>query len=70
MMPPLTGRLLVSRGGRIIGLLDKLSILHSTSADAWKTLWKSMHENGILWPISSGPMLQKHGPCSDQLEKH
>ena len=49
MMPPLTGRLLVSRGGRIIGLLDKLSILHSTSADAWKTLWKSMHENGILW---------------------
>ena len=49
MTPPLTGRISVSRGGRIIGLLDKLSNLHSTSADAWKTVWKSMHENDILW---------------------
>ena len=54
MTPPLTGSISVSRGGRIRGLLDKLSNLHSTSADAWKTVWKSMHENGLLWSELEG----------------
>lgn len=49
MTPPLTGRLSVNQSGRIVGLLDTLSILHSTSADAWKAHWKSMHDNGMLW---------------------
>eukprot|EP00435_Cladocopium_sp_Y103_P053624 s524_g17.t1 len=48
MTDPLTGSLSVSQSGRITGLLDNLSNLHSSSAHAWKTLWKSMHEHRVL----------------------